>query len=81
MRRFTLLVLLPLCGCYNSVILTVGGVTRSAVSVGPQMAPEVQCAALAQPKLTVDGASLDAVKTCEQAVATQRRIDAQKGKK
>jgi hypothetical protein len=77
MRRFLLLTIsaLMLTGCGSLFMVNIGSATHEAASVGPQMAPEVQCAALAQSGVKVDGASIDAVKVCEQAVAEQKILD------
>jgi hypothetical protein len=61
-----------LCGCYNIVLVNIGSVSRQATGA---LAPEVQCAALASPKVTHDNTIIDALKVCEQAVATQKALD------
>lgn len=68
--------LLTSTGCYDILMVNVGSSAHTASSVGKPLAPEVQCAALAQPGVTIVGASIDAMKVCEEAVAEQKAIDA-----
>jgi hypothetical protein len=75
------LLCLGLTGCGSLFMVNIGSATHEAASVGPALAPEVQCAALAQSSVKIDGASIDAVKICEQAVAEQKLIDKHKGGK
>jgi hypothetical protein len=76
MKRF-FLTTLSLClftGCYNVVLLNVGSSAHEAASAGIPQPPEVQCAALAQPKVTGPIANIDALETCEQAVLAQKQL-------
>jgi hypothetical protein len=67
-------------GCYNILLVNVGGVTKQASTIDHPLAPEVQCAALAQTGIS-GPITVEAMRVCEQAVATQKEIDALKGKK
>ena len=73
-------ILVPLCGCYNILLVNVGGVTKQASTIDHPLAPEVQCAALAQTGIS-GPITVEAMRVCEQAVATQKEIDALKEKK
>ena len=68
MKRLMLALLLPLTGCYNLITVNIGSASHEAASVGPPLAPEVQCAAFANPKVQIDQLDIEAMKTCEQAV-------------
>jgi hypothetical protein len=67
-------------GCYNLVVLNLGSSVHEALSVGPPQPPEVQCEALATPKITGPIADIDAVDTCLEALAAQKKLDAKKKK-
>lgn len=67
------LLLLPLMGCYNLVVVSIG--SKTAASTGGMLAPEVQCASLAQPGITSQFGDIEAMKVCEAAVADQKKID------
>jgi hypothetical protein len=80
-RTFAAIAILSiaLCaGCGSIFLLNIGGVTRVAATTGPAMAPEVQCAALASPKINGGAINIEAVKICESAVAEQKRRDAKR---
>ena len=80
MRFLSFLLLLPLMGCNSLWMVNIGSAAHEAASLGPALAPEVQCAALAQPSAKLDGASIDAAKVCEEAVQEQKMLDKAKHK-
>jgi hypothetical protein len=80
MRRLLFLLLLPLLGCYDIVMVNVGSSAHTASSVGKQLVPEVQCAALAQAKVNSRIANIDPVETCIEAVEEQKMLDKAKHK-
>jgi uncharacterized protein YceK len=56
---------IPLAGCYSVLTLNVGSANHEAASAGaPKLAPKVDCAALASPKITAPGVAIDPVATC-----------------
>ena len=80
MRRLLFLLLLPLLGCYDIMLVNVGSSAKTSASAGQPQPPEVECQALATPKITSPVASIDAVQTCLHAVEEQKIIDKAKHK-
>jgi hypothetical protein len=79
-RILAVLICLSSTGCYDIMMVNVGSSTHTASSVGKQLAPEVQCAALAQAKVTSAMVNIDPMETCLQAVEEQKMLDKAKHK-
>lgn len=71
---------IPLAGCYNIVVLNLGSSAHEALSTGPMQPPEVQCEALATPKIMGPVADIEAVDTCYEALQMQKKLDKEKHK-
>jgi hypothetical protein len=52
-RIYPLFLLLPLCGCYNLLVVNVGAANKSASSLATPLDPAVACAALATRSVTI----------------------------
>jgi hypothetical protein len=72
-KRMMLVLLIPLTGCYNLITVNIGSANHEAGSVGPPLAPEVQCAAFANPKVQIDQIDIEALKTCTDAVVAAKK--------
>jgi hypothetical protein len=66
---------LALTGCYSVLTFNVGSSSHEAASAGPPPAPEVQCAALAQSKVSSPIVDIDPMKTCLAALQQQKELD------